>query len=300
MIYTDFINTLNSLEIEYKQDYSLSLLTTMRVGGNCDIVCFPKNENEIKSIFNLLRKSKMHYYILGNGSNVIAEDKGYKGVIICTKKFSNKLYVNDTEIYTSAGVMLSPLCKFTAENALSGLEFAYGIPGTVGGALYMNAGAYGGQMGDIVKSVTCIDNNFNIITLNNSQLNYGYRQSIFMSNNYIILGANFKLKKGNKSEILAKMDSYMEARKSKQPLEYPSAGSFFKRPVGAFAGKLIEDCNLKGYKIGGAEISEKHAGFLINRNNATCEDIHNLAQYVRNTVQSKTGYTLEPEAIFLN
>ena len=227
-------------------------------------------------------------------------DCGINGVVIKTTGMTPDIVVEDNVIRCSAGTSLSKLCMTALENSLTGLEFAYGIPGTVGGAIYMNAGAYDGEMKDVLSSVRHITPDLEIETASAENLDLGYRKSFYTNHpDYIITGGEFRLKKGKQEEIKAKMDDLIGRRKDKQPLEFPSAGSTFKRPEGYFAGALIEQCGLKGYTIGGAQVSEKHAGFVINRYSGTASDVLDLIEYVKNTVKEKTGVTLEPEVKIL-
>ena len=238
--------------------------------------------------------------ILGNGSNLLVSDDGIRGVVIrLDGDFRKITLLDDTTIFCGAGATLAYLCKFALNCGLSGLEFAWGIPGTVGGAVFMNAGAYDGEMKDVVHSVSHISPSGEIGRTEKDDLNFGYRTSIYRSNNMIITGVTLKLKKGNPDEIREKMDDYMLRRSTKQPLEYPSAGSVFKRPEGNFAGALIEQCGLKGKTCGGAQVSEKHAGFIINKSNATAKDVRDLIGEIQKTVSDKTGYNLECELIIL-
>ena len=232
---------------------------------------------------------------MGNGSNLLVKDCGIDGVVIKMTSFTQDIEVDGNTIRCKAGTSLTKLCMTAYENSLTGLEFAYGIPGTVGGAVYMNAGAYGGEIKDVITSVCHINPDMECETFTADKLDLGYRTSFYAKNEgYIITDAEFELKKGDKTEIKAKMDDLMGRRKDKQPLEFPSAGSTFKRPEGYFAGALIEQCGLKGYTVGGAQVSEKHAGFVINKD-GTASDILELIDYVRNTVREKTGVELEPE-----
>jgi len=274
----------------------LSKHTTFKVGGNCPLAVFASSDESIKSIIKYCTTNGVKLLVIGNGSNLLVSDKGFDGVVlIIGKDYQSLTLVDDTTIEVKSGCLLSQLCMFALQNELTGLEFAYGIPGTVGGAVYMNAGAYDGEISNVIETAQAIDSDSNVVTFNREQMELGYRKSIFQDIDCVITKAVFKLKKGDKAEIKAKMDDLMNRRKSKQPLEYPSAGSTFKRPLGNFAGKLIDDCGLRGYTIGGAQVSEKHCGFVINKNNATFEDITTLIRNVQNIVFEKTGYCLECE-----
>lgn len=294
--YSIIKNQFEQLGFEIIEGDSLSQYTSFKIGGKCELIVKPICFSDVQSIIKLLNENDIEYYFLGNGSNVLVSDYGFDGVIIL---ISNNLaeikIVNENIIESAAGVTLAKLCSFALDNSLSGLEFAYGIPGTVGGAVYMNAGAYGGEIKDVIKSCTFIDCDGEIKTFTGEMLDLSYRHSIFSDTKKCILKAEFELKKTDKIEIKTKMDDFMFRRKSKQPLEFPSAGSTFKRPKGNYASALIEECGLKGHSIGGAMVSEKHSGFIINAGNATCEDVLTLVEYVKKDVFEKTGYKLECE-----
>ena len=296
------IETLKGLlkenNIEFLENVSMKNHTTFKIGGSADLMVNVKNINEFKSAVKFAKAVSAPYFILGRGSNLLVSDNGIEGAVINTCAME-KIIVNGNEIICDAGVNLSKLCITAANNGLSGLEFAYGIPGTVGGALYMNAGAYDGEMSFVVLSAECLNEKGEVVTLLKSDMNLGYRTSIFKENKYPILNVKFKLFAGDTKEINAKMNTFIARRKEKQPLEYPSAGSTFKRPEGHFAGALIEENNLKGKTVGGAMVSEKHAGFIINYNNATADDVRNLINTVKQTVYENGGITLEPEVIFV-
>ena len=294
-LYT-FAKSLKSDICEILVDSPMSRQTSFKAGGNADIIAFPKNVDSLLHVLKTADKSDVPFMIMGNGSNLLVRDEGIRGIVIKTTGMDPEIVVDGEIIRCSAGTSLSKLCTTALENGLSGLEFAYGIPGTVGGAVYMNAGAYGGEIKDVLKSVQHINPDFVIETVNAADLNLAYRKSFYSDHpEYIITTAEFKLQKSNKAEIKAKMDDLIGRRKDKQPLEFPSAGSTFKRPEGYFAGALIEQCGLKGYRIGGAEVSEKHAGFIINRCSGTASDIIAIIDHVRKTVKENTGVTLEPE-----
>ena len=284
-----------------KYDESMANHTTFKIGGNAPLYIEVNKPSQLSQIVKLCKEENVEYFILGNGSNLLVSDKGVDYVVLCLKgDFKNISLLDNNTLYCGAGASLASLCREAEKNGLSGLEFAWGIPGTVGGAAYMNAGAYGGEMKDVVYSVHHIDKEGNLGTIKSSDLNFSYRHSIYKENGYIIIGITVKLKLDNKNEIRNKMDDFMDRRKSKQPLEYPSAGSVFKRPEGNYAGTLIEQCGLKGKTIGGAQVSEKHAGFIINIGGATCNDVQQLIEHIQSTVKDKTGYILEREIIFLN
>lgn len=295
-----FAESLKSDNCEILINSPMSRQTSFKVGGNADIIAFPKTENELVSVMEKADNNGIDCTVIGNGSNLLIKDCGIKGVVIKTTGMNSDIKVDGDIIRCSAGASLSKLCLAALEHSLTGLEFAYGIPGTVGGAIFMNAGAYGGEMKDVLSSVRHITPDLGIETVNAENLNLSYRKSFYSENtDYIITAAEFRLQKGNKADIKAKMDDFIGRRKDKQPLEFPSAGSTFKRPEGHFAGALIEQCGLKGYRIGGAEVSEKHAGFIINRYSGTAKDVLDLIEYVKNTVKEKTGVTLEPEVKIL-
>ncbi len=286
--------------VEFLCDEPLSKYTSFEIGGKCDILVKPNNVDCIREILICCRDNDIKYYILGKGSNVLVSDKGLKGVVIViSSSFSNVYSKDDEHIYCEAGASLAKACAFAKENSLTGLEFAYGIPGSVGGALFMNAGAYGGEMKDIVDSCDYLDENLEFQTMSAEEMKLSYRHSIFCEKNCVIVGVCFKLHKGDKAEITAKMSELMEKRRSKQPLEYPSAGSTFKRPEGDFAARLIEVSGLKGYTCGGAQVSEKHSGFVINKGNATFDDVMGVVKAVKEKVYNDSGIMLECEILIL-
>lgn len=268
--------------------------TTFKIGGNALCLIEIEDVSMCGDLIKICVENNIEYHILGKGSNLIIDDHGVNAVFF--KLTDNSITLKeDNTIICSAGVSLSRLCSFALENNLTGLEFAYGIPGSVGGAVYMNAGAYGGEIKDVIVSATAMSDDVVIREMDNISMGLAYRKSAFMNSNDIILSAEFKLEKGDPSEIKAKMDELMEKRRSKQPLEYPSAGSTFKRPEGSFASLLIDQCGLKGLSVGDAEVSTKHSGFIINKGNATFDDLMKLIAEVRDIVEEKTGYILECE-----
>lgn len=293
-------NLAEILGCEARKYEPMSKHTSFKIGGNADVYIKVNNLSKLSTILKECQASDVDYMILGNGSNLLVSDDGIRGVVIrLDGDFRKITLLDDTTIFCGAGATLAYLCKFALNCGLSGLEFAWGIPGTVGGAVFMNAGAYDGEMKDVVHSVSHISPSGEIGRTEKENLNFGYRTSVYRSNNMIITGVTLKLKKGNPDEIRAKMDDYMSRRSTKQPLEYPSAGSVFKRPEGNFAGALIEQCGLKGKTCGGAQVSEKHAGFIINKSNATSKDVRDLIGEIQKTVSDKTGYSLECELIIL-
>lgn len=270
--------------------------TTFKVGGPSKALLQVETAEELKTVLRLLKEEGEDFFILGNGSNLLVSDEGYDGYVIKLVGDFLSVKLEGDSIVAGAGVLLSKVCTFARDNALSGLEFAYGIPGTVGGAMVMNAGAYGGEMKDVTESVSLLYNG-DIVTRTAEEMQFGYRDSIIKHDDYIALETRFKLKKGSTEEIAAAMNDYMDRRRSKQPLEFPSAGSTFKRPEGAFAGKLIEDSGLKGFRVGGASVSVKHAGFVVNDQNGTAADIDELMKRVAERVKKDSGFVLEPEVI---
>ena len=273
----------------------MNLHTTFKIGGKADWFLTPKSREQLSSVLRAVKDLNLPFFILGNGSNLLVGDKGIRGVVICFCKSMDKIEVCGDEIYAESGAILSKVSSVALGAELAGFEFASGIPGSVGGAIFMNAGAYEHEMKEIVKYVDYMDMDGNIFRASETECDFGYRTSMFSKGEYIILGCCFKLKKDNKAEIKARIDDYTKRRVSKQPLEKPSAGSTFKRPVGHFAGGLIEQAELKGFSVGGAQVSEKHAGFIINTGNATAKDVIDLIEYVKKTVFEKFGVMLEPE-----
>ena len=293
----NLIDTLNKSDITYVCDEPMSAHTTFKIGGAADIMITVKSLEELQTAIGACKASAVPYMILGNGSNLLVSDDGIEGAVIVLDGDFKEITVDGDAVTAGAGAKLSRLCTVALENGLSGLEFAYGIPGTVGGAMYMNAGAYGGEMKDVAVSVTALSRDGTVHEVPASEMQLGYRTSIFKTNGDIILFSEYKLQAGDRELIREQMDDVMGRRKSKQPLEYPSAGSVFKRPEGAFAGTLIEQCGLKGKTVGGAQVSEKHAGFIINIGGATCGDVMELVRIVQDTVKEQTGYVLEREII---
>lgn len=273
--------------------------TTFRIGGPADYFLLPSSSEEVKGILEICREESLQYFILGNGSNLLVSDEGYRGVIIQLYRNYGGLTVEGTEIRAGAGVLLSQIAAAARNESLTGFEFAGGIPGTLGGAVVMNAGAYGGEMKDVLKEAVVMDREGNIFTVPVEKLAMGYRTSLVKTAGYLVLEVVISLKKGSQEEIRDTMKDLADRRISKQPLEYPSAGSTFKRPEGYFAGKLIMDAGLRGYQVGDAQVSEKHCGFVINKGNATAADVLTLIENVREKVQEQFGVTLEPEVKFL-
>lgn len=294
---TRLIDLLDNEHIKYTLDEPMSAHTTFKIGGNADLFITVDSVSELKSAINACKSNDIPYMILGNGSNLLISDSGIEGAVITLDGEFKDISTDGDIITAGAGAKLSRLCTAALDRSLSGLEFAYGIPGTVGGAVYMNAGAYGGETKDVLTSVTALTQTGEVKEYGADELCMGYRTSVFKTNGNIILFAKYKLHNDDKAAVKARMDDFMNRRKTKQPLEYPSAGSVFKRPEGAFAGTLIEQCGLKGKTVGGAQVSEKHAGFIINIGGATCDDVMNLVKLVQDTVKAETGYALEREII---
>lgn len=282
-------------ERQVKTGEPMEMHTTFRVGGPADYFVLPETKEELRETVLLCRREEMPYYILGNGSNLLVSDKGYRGVIIQVFKSMNKIRADGNCIHAQAGALLSAIAARALEKSLKGFEFASGIPGTLGGACVMNAGAYGGEMKQVLKQVTVLDSEGNILAIPSEDLEMGYRTSIIAKEGHIVLEAVIELEEGNEEEIRSLMEELKNKRVEKQPLEYPSAGSTFKRPEGYFAGKLIQDSGLRGFSVGGARVSEKHCGFVINKDHATAADIAELMRRVSQCVEEKFGVALEPE-----
>ena len=278
-----------------KLEEAMSRHTSFKVGGNAQIFVEPKDEETLKRLLELINTEKINYYVIGNGSNMLVSDKGYKGIIISMLKFTFPSLIENESITISAGKTLKELTELACENSLSGLEFAYGIPGSVGGAVFMNAGAYDKEIKEVLDKVKVMDKEGKILSLNAGELDLSYRYSNIEEKGYIVLEAKFNLKKADKATIWEKMQELMARRIDKQPLNFPSAGSTFKRPEGYFAGKLIDDAGLKGYSIGGAKVSDKHCGFIVNAGKASADEVYSLIAYVRLKVKEKFDVQLEPE-----
>lgn len=276
-------------------DEPMSKHTTFKIGGNADLFLKPKSIEELVKILEIIKKENITYYVVGKGSNLLVNDDGFDGIIINIGNNMSAINIVDNKIFVEAGCSFKKLSKFALDNNLSGLEYAYGIPGTVGGAIAMNAGAYGGEVKDNIISAKILDENNEIIELSKEDLLLDYRKSIASNRNIIILSAIFELKSANFSDIKKIIDNNTKLRQEKQPLDKPSAGSTFKRPKDNFAGKLIQNSNLSGYSIGGAMVSTKHCGFVVNEKNATANDVINLVEYVIKTVKNDSGVELELE-----
>ena len=299
----DIINFLKELNIEFEENVAGSRLCSFKVGGCVRVLVKPKNVDQLTELYAFLNENDINNVLLGRGSNIVVSDSGFDGVVVSLSEISKiGLDVTDENcIVAGAGASMASLANFAHQNGLTGLEFAHGIPGSVGGGVYMNAGAYGGEISQVLESCLAFDMDSGMLcVVDGEDCDFSYRHSAFMDyKNLIVLFATFELKKGNPDEIKAKMDEYKAKRVASQPLEYPSAGSTFKRPEGHFAGKLIEDCGLKGYTVGGAQVSEKHAGFVINRGGATATDIENLIAHIQKTVKEKFDVSLECEIEFV-
>ncbi len=285
-------------KIEYKENELMKNHTSFKVGGVADFIICPDDKEKLKKSIKFFNENKINYYYLGKGTNVIFKDEGFRGVII-KSNLLNKYSINSDIAEVESGFVLTTFCKILQEHSLSGLEFCYGIPGNIGGSVYMNAGAYGGEISDCLVKIDYIDENGDEKSIKKEDAKFSYRHSIFQEKKVFITKAYFKLKKADSVKMLDFMKEIMNKRSDKQPLELPSAGSSFKRPVGYFAAALIDECGLKGMRVGGAMVSEKHAGFIVNVGNATCEDIVSLAQKVEEIVFEKTKVKIEKEMIII-
>lgn len=296
-IYKNLLNILDKEGIYLNEPMKNHI--SFKVGGPADFLLKPKTEDEIKRLIEFLKNENIPYIVIGNGSNLLVKDGGIRGVVIKIADNFNKFEIEDTKVIAQSGALLSFMGKAILNKSLTGFEFAAGIPGTLGGAIAMNAGAYGGEMKDIVKSVRLMDSKGNIIELSNKEMEFEYRRSLISKSDYIVLSAIMELKEGNFDEIKGYMKELTKSRVTKQPLNLPSAGSTFKRPEGHFAAKLIEDSGLKGLTLGGARVSEKHSGFVVNIGDAKAKDIVELINVVKSTVYSKFGVMLEEEVKIL-
>ncbi len=278
-----------------RHDFPLSRVTSFHIGGNADLAVYPADAEAFAYALDAVVQAGVPYTVIGNGSNTLVRDGGFRGVVFVTTDM-RRVTIDGTRLTGGCGVLLGSIGTNASRAGLAGAEFANGIPGTLGGAVYMNAGAYGGQLADIVCETVCYDLDARqVLHLDNAAQHFGYRHSVFMEKNYIILSATLQLTKDEPDAIRARMNDYLARRREKQPLEYPSAGSVFKRPEGHFAGKLIEDAGLKGLRVGGAEVSPKHAGFIVNVGGATARDVLELIERIREKVYAMSGVTLECE-----
>lgn len=295
-----FLCEIENFGCEIKKNQLLKDYTTFKIGGECPAVLFPSSALMLGEIFKKADEHNIDVTVVGNGSNLLCDDRGYHGVIVKIGKNMDSLeLIDDNIIKVGAGTSLAKLCNFALENSLTGLEFAYGIPGTVGGAVFMNAGAYDGEVKQVISSCETVDKQGNLKTYKNEDMDLSYRHSIFQQNGEIVVSAVFELEKGDKKAISDKMNDLMARRKDKQPLDLPNAGSTFKRPAGQFAGKLIQDCGLKGFRVGGAMVSDKHSGFVVNKENATFDDVMTVITQVQDKVLKETGFFLECEVKIL-
>lgn len=298
MDYSVFEELCKDLKVEISLKESMKKHTGFKTGGQADIFLKINDEKQLSSVLKGAKALSVPLFILGKGSNILVSDKGIEGAVLSLSGL-DKITIRGNKITAGAGASLTALCVAAANKGLSGLEFAYGIPGSVGGAVFMNAGAYGGEIADVISSAEYLTANGEKGKMEKDEMSLGYRKSVFTENGFIITNATFNLKNDSTEAIWERMNGFMEKRKAKQPLEYPSAGSTFKRPEGCFAGALIEQNGLKGESVGGAQVSEKHAGFVINKCNATTKDILKLMDKVKATVLEANGVTLEPEVIFV-
>ncbi len=293
------IKKISEIAVNVKFGEEMKNHTTFKIGGPADAFVSAESAEEIRAVRGFCRENGVPCLIMGNGSNMLVSDKGIRGVVLRVGNAMSDCRADGETVYAEAGILMSALAKRILEASLTGFEFASGIPGTLGGGIYMNAGAYGGELKDIIEEVTYIDENNEIKTAKNAELGFGYRRSMFETGNYVILSCKMKLKRGNRNEIKALMAEYAQRRNDKQPISMPSAGSTFKRPEGYFAGKLIQDAGLMGYTAGGARVSEKHAGFVVNKGGASAKDVLDVIEHVQKTVEEKFGVRLEPEVKFV-
>ena len=290
---------LNELTVGFKgavlKDEPLKNHTYFKIGGPASIFAVPEDTEDLKTVIELIKKHEINYYIIGNGTNLLVSDEGYKGIIVKIGDKFNKIIRDGNKVTAGAGVLLSSLAKYLAREGLAGFEFASGIPGYLGGAIPMNAGAYGGEMKDVITKVKCMDYEGNVHEFSNEEMEFSYRHTKISDSEYIVLEAELMLSPGREEDIMAAIKELNEKRISKQPLSLPSAGSTFKRPISGYASKLIEDAGLKGLRYKGAMVSDKHSGFIVSYDNACCEDVLELMRIVISTVYDKFGIKLEPE-----
>lgn len=298
MNFTELERICNTHGCFCERNYNLSNKTSMKIGGECGIFIEANSEQCLAELLNACRAEGIPYFILGRGSNILV--RRYGGAVITLCNNLAEISFKDNIVTAGAGASLSAVCREAMERSLSGMEYLYGIPGSVGGALYMNAGAYGGEMKDIVISARCLDENGGTVELSAEEMKLSYRKSAFSQNKHCILSVTMELEVSEKAQIKSKMDELMQRRRDKQPLEFPSCGSTFKRPPNAFAAALIEECGLKGYTVGGAQVSEKHSGFVINRGGATFEDVMTLVEHIKRAVSEQKGVELECEMLIVD
>ncbi len=299
MLNENFLTLLQDQDIISYPNEPMKNHTTFHIGGNADCFCEVKTVDALKKILTLCRENNIPCFIIGLGSNLLVSDNGFKGIVIKLSGTFTEMSVEENKIFCGAGASLASACVLARKNSLSGLEFAWGIPGSVGGAAYMNAGAYDGEMKDVISEVTFMDSFGNIKTYQKNELDFGYRHSVFTDTQNIILNVTFTLKPEQQVIINDRMQELMDKRKSKQPINHYSAGSVFKRPEGFYAAALIEECGLKGFSVGGAEVSTKHSGFIVNDHNATAEDVRQLVEYIKKVVLEKKGVELCCEIKFV-
>ncbi|OCN05353.1 hypothetical protein A4S06_08940 [Erysipelotrichaceae bacterium MTC7] len=295
----NFKDYLDKNQIDYQQQVSLKEYTTLNIGGKAAFFCAPKSVEEVEMLITQAKANNIPYFILGNGSNVLVSDNGYAGVIIYLKKHMHQVRVKDDVIYAQAGAMLWDVCEVAHKHALTGLEFAYGIPASIGGATFMNAGAYGGELKDVLTSCTTVDEKGDMHTYSNEDMQFSYRHSRLSHANEIVVEISMQLAPGESTVIRQRMDELWQRRQSKQPLDKPSAGSTFKRPVGGYASALIDQAGLKGFVLDNAMVSDKHAGFVVNHAGATFEQFIALIEHVKKTVEKESGILLEEEVRIL-
>lgn len=294
--YTVLEELFSQYQIQYQREVPLKEYTTFKIGGNAAMMVIPDSREKFRRTIFECVQNNVDYFVLGKGSNLLVSDHGYHGVVIYMgDQFQKIELIGEDKILCQAGASLASVCKFALEHSLTGLEFAFGIPGSIGGAAYMNAGAYDGEMKDVIYRCEHVTTQGAFGIYDQGQLDFSYRHSAYTDSGYCITDVYLQLHKGDPQAIKARMMELLERRKTKQPLEYPSAGSTFKRPEGAYASALIEECGLKGKTIGGAQVSEKHSGFLINTGNASCQDVKDLIEYVQQVVFERTGFHLDCE-----
>ena len=299
MDYSRLAGLCRDIGVEFSFDHILAPHTSMKIGGPCDLFLRVTDETSLRELLKVCREDKLPYFILGRGSNLLISGEGFRGCVIALCSGGNDVSVSGNSVTAWAGASLHSVCLAALEHSLTGLEFAYGIPGSLGGALFMNAGAYGGEMKDVVKSCRYIDENGDIFEMPAAEMELSYRNSIFSHNKYIITSVTMELSPDDKAAIKSRMEELMQRRRDKQPLEFPSCGSTFKRPEGCYAAALIEECGLKGYSVGGAEVSRKHSGFVINTGGATFEDVMSVVNEVKRVVLEQKGVKLECEMLIL-
>lgn len=301
MIKKEFLEMIRGDETEISVDEPMSQHTSFRIGGKADCFCIVKSSDALKNVLSACKKENVPFFVIGMGSNLLVSDDGIRGIVIkLSGEFDEIEKLGDHQIRCGAGATLAAACNFAKNNSLGGLEFAWGIPGSVGGAVYMNAGAYGGELKDVIVSTRYLDHEGNIKEITGKEHLFAYRKSFFTSNDFVILDTTFELSPKNKNEIFYLMQDTMEKRKAKQPLNRPSAGSVFKRPEGYYAAALIEQCGLKGVSVGDAQVSEKHSGFIVNNGNASAKDVKELIEKIKSVVREKTGVELQCEVKFID